>query len=153
MQMFDVDARLLVDELGHDARNDRHAHLVEHVGDSIDDDRKEARIGHDDLLAARRGGIALIERLDVLQEQRVDARNRREKVVRHAVRSELAFRPRGPGRWMKEGVLIKNKPTGQKPARENSVTRKEEKKEGLLQARGLAREYGSLPYRHSSVSL
>ncbi|XBH86384.1 hypothetical protein VPH35_074048 [Triticum aestivum] len=53
---------------------------------------------------------------------------------------------------MKKGVLIKNKPTGQKPARENSATRG--RKEGKpTTGGGLAREYGSLPYRHSSVSL
>ena len=75
------------------------------------------------------------------------------KVVRLVVGGELALRPRGLGRRMKKGVLIEDKPTGQEPARKNSETRKEERKEKLTTGGGLAQEYGSLPYCHSSVSL
>ena len=58
------------------------------------------------------------------------------QVVRRTVWDELALHPCGSGHRLKEGALIKNKPTGQESANENSATREEEKKEILPQAGG-----------------
>ena len=75
------------------------------------------------------------------------------KVVRHTVGGELAFRPRGPGRRMKEGVLIK-KQADWSEAGQGELGNKRSRKEGrLTMGEGLAHEYSSLLYRHSSVSL
>ena len=73
------------------------------------------------------------------------------KVVRLAVGGKLALRPRGPGRRMKERILIKDKPTGQESVRKENWATKEERK--FTKGGGLAREYGALPYCQSSVSL
>ena len=73
------------------------------------------------------------------------------KVVRLAVGGELALRPRGPGRRMKERILIEDKPTGQESARKENWATKEERK--FTKRVGLAREYGAFPYCQSSVSL
>ena len=73
------------------------------------------------------------------------------KVVRLAVGGKLALRPRGPGRRMKERILIEDKPTSQESARKENWVTKEERK--FTKGGGLAREYGAMPYCQSGVSL
>ena len=61
----DVDARLRVGVLGHHARQQRHAELVEHVGQAVDGDGVEAGVAEDDLVEALGRGVAPVGRAHV----------------------------------------------------------------------------------------
>ena len=75
----DVGAALRVRPLAHDPRHERHAHHVELVRDAVDRDREEARVGEDDLVEARRRGVAVVGGLHVLDERLADRREALEE--------------------------------------------------------------------------
>ena len=75
------------------------------------------------------------------------------QVMRRPVGKKLALRPRCPGRRSKEGALPRQTDWSES-AKRNLVTKvKKRRKRKLIIGGGLAREYGSLPNRHSSASL
>ena len=61
----DVDARPLVGELGYHPGKEGDPELVEHVGEALEGNRKDAGVGEDDLLVAERRRVALVGRVDV----------------------------------------------------------------------------------------
>ena len=75
----DVDARLRVGELGHDARDDRHLQPIELVRQPVDRHGVEPRIGHHDLHRARRRRVALIGGLHVRLDEALHLRQPREE--------------------------------------------------------------------------
>ena len=62
---MDVDAGGRVREFGHDAREQRHAELPQHVREPVVRDRQHAGIAQQDLVDAARGGIATKRRQNV----------------------------------------------------------------------------------------
>ena len=81
----DIYAGLLVGVLGHNSRQIGDAEAVELVSYAVDRDGDEAGIGEDDLLGTPGGGIALVDRLNVLDEKRLDARDLRKDRVGEAL--------------------------------------------------------------------
>ena len=61
----DIGAGALVGVLGKHAREKRNAEAIELVGDALQRDREDARVGEDDFLDAARGGVAPIGGLHI----------------------------------------------------------------------------------------
>ena len=78
----DVDAGLAVRELGHHARDERHAELVELVRDPEDGDGREARVAEDDLVEVLGGRVAVERGLYVLGEGLAERGDRFEQADR-----------------------------------------------------------------------
>ena len=69
----DIDARAAVGIFGHDPGDHGHPLAVQQVGNAIDKDGEQARIGKDDLLLVGGGGVAVERGLDVRQQHLLDA--------------------------------------------------------------------------------
>ena len=82
----DVDARLGVRKLAHDARDDRDLKLVEDMRQAVDSDRIEPGIRHHDLHSARRRRVAVIRCLNVGFDETANFRESRHKVVDYLLR-------------------------------------------------------------------
>ncbi len=81
----DINAGLLVGVLCHNSRQIGYAEAVELVSYAVNRDGDEAGIGEDDLLGTPGGRVALVDRLNVLDEKRLDARHLREDRVGEAL--------------------------------------------------------------------
>ena len=89
---MDIDARVAMRVLGHHARQERHLQRVQTMRQPVNADRLEGGIGQHDLLAAARGGVAVIGGLNVGFQRFGDAGQRVEKRRHHLAR---LFRPFG----------------------------------------------------------
>ena len=69
---IDVDARLRVGILRHDARDHRHFLKIQLVRDAVDEDGKHPGVGQNDLLPARGRGVAVVVGGQVLEQQLLD---------------------------------------------------------------------------------
>ena len=64
----DVHTGFLMDVFGHQARQQRHIHLVQRVGHPMDHDRQNARVGEHRLVRVARRRIAVVGRLHIGRE-------------------------------------------------------------------------------------
>ena len=94
-----VDAGAAVRPFGHHAGQKSDAQFVENVGHAEDGDRLDARIGEDDFLLVRRGGIALVGGLDVGLDEATHVGQFAQKIERDVL--GVAARRRGAcrGSW------------------------------------------------------
>ena len=100
----DVDAGAGVRELSHDARDDRHLLLVEHVCDTVHVDGVETGIREDDLLLGAGRGIAVEQRLHVGQKDALDVGELREERSHDLVGALLDLVGRAAGAGIVGGV-------------------------------------------------
>ena len=71
---MDVNAGAAVGKFSHDAGDQRHLQLKEHMGHAVDEDRLQSGVGDDDLIRRGGGGVAVEEGLQVGLEQRPNLR-------------------------------------------------------------------------------
>ena len=82
---MDIGAGLGVDPLAHDAGDDGDAELIELVGEAVRGDGQEAGVGQQDFGEGERGGIAVVGRLHVGDEELADLGERVEEGAEDAV--------------------------------------------------------------------
>ena len=81
----DVDAGRAVGIFAHDARDERHAALIQLVRDAVDEDGIQTGVGEDDLLLAAGGGVAVEVCGHVLHEDGLDLRQAAQEAVADGV--------------------------------------------------------------------
>ena len=105
---MDVDAGPLVRVLRQHAREQRHAEVVEHMGQPLERDGQHARVGEDDFLDAARGGIACVGGVDVGLDEFAQLRELGEKrggeLARLCRRRRDSWRSEGTSRFRRRAV-------------------------------------------------